>query len=377
MKFGYKSRLEQDLPRWEREGWVTEAGGRAIRSELAASPGLIGLAPVLAILGGILLLFGVMLFVAANWDAMSRLMRLVLLIGAMWAAYATAGALLQRGHEAFAQAAILVGCGLFGANIMLIAQLYHIEGDPPDGVLTWAVGSGLAAVLLRSNPGFGLTTILIGLWAALETTHPIAVFWPYLGAWAAVFAAVALTTRSRWVLHLLALSLAFWVIHLGYVLNDGHRHDLVTGVGLVVMALMSLGGPEIDRYLAVSRPGLVYGLVVAFAGLYGMQFIEGLFYTAAPAERWFASNGLPLAVLAGAALALVLGCLFWGARTDNRPLLWVSYVCFSLEILSLYFRTLGTMLDTSLFFLLAGALVIGLSWVAFRLHKGHLVPAES
>ncbi len=34
--------------------------------------------------------------------------------------------------------AVLAGIALYGASIMLIAQMYHMDGNPPDAVLLWA-----------------------------------------------------------------------------------------------------------------------------------------------------------------------------------------------------------------------------------------------
>ena len=45
------------------------------------------------------------------------------------------------------------GIAVFGASIMLIAQMYHMEGNPPDAVLTWALGALLAAVAAAIQPG--------------------------------------------------------------------------------------------------------------------------------------------------------------------------------------------------------------------------------
>ena len=38
---------------------------------------------------------------------------------------------------------LLIGGAVFGASIMLIAQTYHISGNPADAVLLWAAGCSL------------------------------------------------------------------------------------------------------------------------------------------------------------------------------------------------------------------------------------------
>jgi uncharacterized membrane protein len=47
---------------------------------------------------------------------------------------------------------------------------------------------------------------------------------------------------------------------------------------------------------------------------------------------------------------------------------WIGYVAFSIEILGLYFKTIGSLLSTSAFFLSAAVLVAALAVVAYRLH---------
>ncbi len=367
---GYRRKLEQDLVRWHASGWVTTDGVCEIKSELARAPAGVGLPGVLAMLGAILLAFGAMLFVAANWQDMSRLSRLVLLVGSMWAVYAIAGLLFRRGLDAFAQAAVMLGSALFGTSIMLIAQMYHIDGNPPDAVLTWAAGSGLAAVLLRSNASFVLTIILIGVWSMWESIVTDDVHWLYLIAWGLVAVGLRSTTRWRPAFHLLCLGMLLWVATLGYVLPQSQGNFVVTAIGLAVLALFSLAGPLIDKALVVSKAATGYGFVLAFAGLFGMQFVEDLIWWSSSLRNpWRAANGLPMVLLAAITLALTFGAIMWGARTSNRVLMWLGYVGFSLEILALYFKTLGSLMDTSLFFLLAGILAIALAWFATLLHR--------
>jgi uncharacterized membrane protein len=81
-------------------------------------------------LGAILFGCAVMSFVAAHGTGMSKLTRLALLLAGLWGCYAAAFGLFRRQLNAFAHAAVLGGIALFGASIMLIAQMSHMEGNP-------------------------------------------------------------------------------------------------------------------------------------------------------------------------------------------------------------------------------------------------------
>ena len=362
-----RQRFERQLERWQAQGWVSEAGAKAIRTDVDQHAMKFGLAGVLAVLGATLLAFGVMMFVGANWQDMPRLARLGLLVGSMWAAYGLAAWLYVRDHPAFGHAAVLLGSAIFGASIMLIAQMYHLEGHPPGAVLVWGAGTALAAILFRSNPTYALAIALAGLWAGWETSLSSTLHWPYLAFWAVLFLALTLTTRWRFGYHLLALSLSAFIVLIGYLTDAGKGHWLTLGIGVAIAVLMVLLEKPIDRILAVSRPGAAYGIAVAFAALFGIQFLEGNYYTDAGIDPWHASNGMPLWGLGAASMALLIAGLVAAAITDNRGLMWISYIGLSMELLGIYFKTFGTLLDTSLFFLIAGVLVCLLAFVAYKL----------
>jgi uncharacterized membrane protein len=365
----YRTRVERDLTRWQSAGWVSEAGASAIRADLAARKPVLGAAAVLAILGAVLFGFAVMSFVAANWNAMSKLARLTLLLAVLWACYAGAAYLFARRLTALAHAAVLAGIAVYGASIMLIAQMYHMEGNPPDAVLMWALGALLAAALLRSHVALAATFVLIAVWTSMERGENETAHWLFLAPWAAT-AAVAAWLVWRPGLHLAALSLVMWLAPLGSYMLDRHAHWLVAAIGVAAALAAAAASPAIDRWLRASRAIFAYAVAVAFAGLFTMQFLDDGILTSGGAKLTLGQ----FSALAGLTLALLVAAMYWALRTDNRGALWVAYIAFAVEIFSVYVRMLGTLLNTSLFFLVAALIVSGLAWAAYRLHR-HQAPA--
>jgi uncharacterized membrane protein len=360
----YRHRVERDLKRWQAAGWVTDPGAAAIQAELQAAKSPFSAAPVLAVLGAVLFGFAAMSFVAANWSAMPKLARLMLLLVGLWGCYGAAGVLVRRQLEAFAGAAILGGIAVYGASIMLIAQMYHMEGNPPDAMLAWGLGALLAAVLLQSNAALAAAFVLLSVWTGWERMLASSPHWPFLLAWV-VATAAAVWMRWRPGLHLAALSLVAWLVPLGYLMLDHHAHWIVLLVGIAVAVGSAAAAPQIDRIAPISGLLFCYGLITAFAGLYNMQFIEGkVLYGSADVE-----SIQRLVLLAILALAMLLGAMLWAVKSDNRGALWLAYTGFAIEIFTLYVRTFGTLLNTSLFFLMAAVLVSGLAWAAYRLHQ--------
>ena len=370
---GYRSKLAKDLERWRERGILDAETFRAIESDVAARGKGIGIPAVLAILGAVLLCFAAMTFVAANWQELSKLTRLSILFGSLWGAYGAAW-LLQRARMPYgAEAAILLGSGLFGANIMLIAQIYHIDGNPPDAVFVWACGVLLGGILLQSRPALALAVILFSLWSGWEVTQLGGrVHFPYLLAWAAC-AIPIFWLRWKAGYQLLAVALSIWIVGLGYLFEQGDvfgtrsANPVVVGIGLLVMAGAIAARDTFDRWTDGFGGQIpIYGLAITFAGLFGLQFIDR-------------TPLLWLVLLALATLALVLGALYYGVQSDNRGLTRAAYALFSIELLGLYFKTLGTLLDTALFFLIAGVIVIALAllarWLNTKTTAGKGAPA--
>lgn len=350
----YRRQLERDLERWTREGWVSESSAQKIRADAAAAAGF-GLPGVLGILASVLLAFAVFSFVGAHWEEIPRLARLLMLFGLMATGYLLAGVLESRGKSALADAALLFAVSVFGASIALISQMYHIDGHPPDGVLLWWLGALIAGAVLRSNPVLALAMVLVCVWAVMEMGTRNRVFWPFLIGWAAVAAALV-WQRWRPGLHIAGLALTYFVISLGFYLDKGHAHHIVAGLGLAGVALaLAYERPGFDS-ASLAPPALIYAAAVAFAGLFSLQFVE-------------TATRDTLMMLAGATLALLLAAIWYGLHARNRGLLWFAYAAFSIETFALYYNLVGTMLSTSLFFLVAGLIVAALAFMAWRLHE--------
>ena len=72
--------------------------------------------------------------------------------------------LKTRDQDAIGEALYIIAAAAFGASIALIGQMYHMSGDESDALITWCVGTGVAALALRSNP---LTVAAVALASGL------------------------------------------------------------------------------------------------------------------------------------------------------------------------------------------------------------------
>ena len=191
LPWSYTSRLGRDVDRWHAAGYIDDDGrgrdpGRRRRAALASS----ACRRHSAILGATLIGFSAMTFVAANWQEMSKLARLLLLgvrhvvVPMARRRCCSAGSMAIFGH-----AAVLAGTAIFGAAIMLVAQMYHMEGNPPDAVLMWALGALRGRRGIPLGPGAGARHAADRAVERLGNATHTGVHWPFLLGWLAVAAA--------------------------------------------------------------------------------------------------------------------------------------------------------------------------------------------
>ena len=357
-----RRRLAKDVSAWRTAGWVTPEGEVHIQQALLDRRTGPGLPAVLGILGVVLLGFAAMSFVAANWQDIPRLVRLLIIFAGLGGAYVTAAALFSQGMDAFAHAAVLLGVAVFGAGIMLIAQMYHIEGHPPDAVFVWGMGALGAGVLLRSNPALAAATLLFGLWSGWEMALSSSPHWQLLPVAGALGIAFAF---NRWWpgLHLVAALLTYWLAWVAFIIQGVQGRWILVAAGLLV-AVVSLSVIYLQRHREQSNELLIegagvtlgYGMIAAFAGLWAIQFLDR-------------TGTDQLAVFGALTLALLVGAIHQGLHLGIKGAVWLGYAGFSAQIFTLYVRTVGSLLGSSVFFLVAGLIVIALSAVAWRLHR--------
>ncbi len=165
--------LDRELTAWVEDGVVSAEQASAIRSRYAESDresrrGAI--VQALAVIGALAAGLGVILFFAANWDAIPRPARVVLLLAALLGAYGGGYVLrfVRRTRPAVGAALLFLGGILFGATIFLVGQMYHVQAHDPLAFLVWTAGVAPTAVALRSRALATLSVLTFGGWLVYE-----------------------------------------------------------------------------------------------------------------------------------------------------------------------------------------------------------------
>jgi uncharacterized membrane protein len=420
----YRKRLAADLPKWTDAKWLPADGAAAILASLGPERrSTFGLSAILGTLGAVLIGLGVLAFVAANWEAMPRLVRLGLIAAALLVAYAAAWSFDRRNLRVFAEAGLLAAGLVFAAAIALVGQAYHMSGDFAGAVMLFEAGI-LGGALVTGSPTLTVLGVIgAGYWTWLATYDNHVV--PHYPSLIAILIGVLVTTlqNSHYGRIVAIVAFMYWVAMTITGLADQGDWNFAGGMLLFVAAALALWA--LGAALASLRPSAriaALGEAILWPGLLAVLFTLGILQlaetplatsdplvmpavgligvaivlaAAALARRELAAADLvAVAVLglgalayafyvpagtdaelerklAGGALVLV-GCL-WAVslgQSGRHPIGKVfGLAAFGLEIIYLYIFTLGTQIDTALAFLGGGVLFIVLSFVLFRIDR--------
>ena len=155
MSSKFRAALRNELAIWIQKGIVTEETAKQLSSAYELdnlrheSTRL--LSSVIFTIGGLLLGGGLISFVAANWELIPTPIKLALLGSALLGLHAIGFWLWHsKNWRRLGHALIFCGCLVFGANIGLVAQIFHISGNWYGGFGAWALGSLVMAWAIRS-----------------------------------------------------------------------------------------------------------------------------------------------------------------------------------------------------------------------------------
>lgn len=351
----YATRAKADIRRWAEAKLIDDrTAGLLIEDVERNDRRTLSFGNVLAIMAALLFAAAILIFIAASWEAIPRQVRVLMLFATIFAGYVGGAVLKLRGSDGFAEAIWLIAAAAFGGSIALIAQMYHLSGDEMTAILTWSIGTGLAAALLRSGPLtvagvaialFWLVSQGFDFWSAVDFPYSYVLV-------AALFWALSYWTGSKVARHLILLSLILYVVLLGFDV-DTIAVPLALAVGSAIVFAAGIAAPEpIERVVRLDGRLPIHGLI---GFLVGMAIAQAYLIDDVPSLALCA-----LVVFGGVAAAIVL------AGRESRGLRWLAYIGFTMQLCFVYVVMMGTMIGTAGLFLLSG---LALGIVAFLITR--------
>ncbi len=134
---------------------------------------------IIVITGAVLVGAGIFSFIAANWLGMPKPVKIGIILATMIACYAVGWyvkeklKLLKTG-----EALMLLGCIIYGAGIFLVAQMFNVRANWPDGFILWMIGAIIIGFAVDSYAIFSLA-IPLGMVALVG--HPFGLFSRFIG----------------------------------------------------------------------------------------------------------------------------------------------------------------------------------------------------
>lgn len=129
---------------------------------------------IIVTIAAILIGAGIFSFVASNWQGMAKPVKIGVILTTMLIAYSLGWYIKEKKNLLkTGEAVILLGVIVYGAGIFLVAQVFNVPGNWPDGFILWMLGTIAMAYASESFPLFYLA-IPLGLIAIIG--HPISLF---------------------------------------------------------------------------------------------------------------------------------------------------------------------------------------------------------
>jgi len=361
------------LTRWTAAWLIDQPTADRIRAyeQSEGRPATFGWSVRIALaLGALMLAAGALLFVSANWDALSPQTRFAL-VTLLVAGFHVGGAATSVRFPKMATALHAIGTVVLGAGIFLAGQIFNLDEHWPGGVMLWAFGAAVGSILLRDLPQTTLVALLGPAWLVSEwfvATNGERWFGP---SWDPIRIAA---------LGVFLLALAYFTA----VADDGREDG---------------SGPLLHIGQALLLPAAALLAVTSGEGHAGVctALSSGL-----AAIGWTVAIGLPLAVsialrrrrawpvAAAAAWALVLVTLrsgsgdiwvygwwaigaialtAWGVRETRRERITMGVLIFGGTVLTFYFSEVMDKLGRSASLAGFGVLFLAAGWALERVRR--------
>jgi uncharacterized membrane protein len=371
---------EEYLERWVRAGVIdarTADRVRALENENQAPAGQRWQVAVVLALGMILLVGGMMLFVASHWDDVNPWQRLALVMGFLVAFHALAVVSANR-FPGMATTLHGVGTAGAGAAILTVGQIFNMQEHWPTAVLVWAACAGAGWLLLRDQVQEVMTWLLVPTWVVCEWSYRAEGYAHstlYSARMCAVLAVVMLTCflRSKkpgvfWTLYVVGATSLMSSIA---VLSDGWTMQWME-TAMVPVELRATCALVIVVTLAGVwwwRRSSVVPVAMVAAVSYALPWIpkDVVLKSEYGLQPW--KHVGPGLLMYGVVVMACAGLVWWGLRMRSRAVVNFGIGGFAATVLWFYLSSLLDKLGRSLGLIGLGFVFLAGGWALERLRR--------
>jgi uncharacterized membrane protein len=291
---------------------------------------------VILTIGCVLIGLGVLSFIASNWDAMSKIIKFLVIIAAYIGVNITSYK-LQESYPKTSRSLLYLGASIYGAGIFLVGQTFNYGGNFTDAFFLWGTGILPLAFLFKDRIIFIFAHILFLVYINGSFQFNDMSYWILLILPVVYYINIHLYNSKIGTLfnNLLLLNT------IGYFLEKFNLDGLfVTFVFLGIGILMSYIPIRINRDIFKLVGGLTFG-------------IAGLFLTSHYVWDNFSVFG------DGTAISIIFSVVFiiyLLLQTRKGNLISLVFICAT--IFRYYFDTFFDFMPKSIFFLCGGLILL-------------------
>lgn len=155
---------------------------------------------IIVVIGALLIGAGLFSFIASNWDGIPDTLKILIIVSSMLAAYLAGWYFKQvQSNSKTSEALFLLGAIIYGGGLFLVAQIFNISANWPDGFIIWMIGVIAMAFALDS---FYLFYLAIPISIAIIGGHTSNIFGDY-------YIGLASTLSKSLLLVILAIAVTF------------------------------------------------------------------------------------------------------------------------------------------------------------------------
>lgn len=275
----FREQLKQELQTWQADGTLSKDQSAAItqryKLDKTGRESRNILLSAIYIIGAVLIAAGVISFVAAHWDKIVPSVKVVLIISFMLVCHLSGFYLWKISGKSprLGHALIVLGTFVFGANIGLLAQIFHIKANFYNGLYAWAIGALIMAYALASIPNTIIAIIVsfIGFcgWTA---DNPYAFcYYPFIAA--VVFLPFAYLHRSilTFIFSLLAIGISV-IVCACWGAEEFSAFILATGGVALLFFSLGLLAYRTTSFKSFAAPAMVLATSFAAINAYMLSF---------------------------------------------------------------------------------------------------------
>ncbi len=264
--------LAGQLPSWIEKGIIGQEQADGILQErplFQEKQNL--LTRILISISALLFGLGVISFFAYNWAEMPKWLKLATIFISFITAH-IAGIIIDKDPKMknLSEFFHLLGTFFFGAAIILIAQVYHIDEHAPNGIFLWSLGALMMMYILNSTPQMILFAVLTVIWQTMEARYDTQ------QTWAVFYAVAAALPLAFYKKHVLSTAIATATV-LIVTLTQLEFYE-VNPVSLILcLGVLGIGiGLLIRRtaFQACALPLEIAGYILYFCTLIALTFPE-------------------------------------------------------------------------------------------------------